>query len=213
MSVELLGAAGSHAEAGHDFVEDQQRAVAGGDARRASRKPGLGGTQPMLPQTGSTMTAAIWSAMWRGKPLPRPAASLNGTVMVVSLKPLRNAGGIGKAESRDAGSGFDEQRIDVAVIAAFELDGEVAAGEAAGDAQGAHGGFGAGVDQAHHLHGGHDLADGLGELDFLFGGRAEAGAALQGFGESIEHSAVSGGRAAADPRSRCSRCTRCHRHR
>src|SRR5437870_4427911 len=30
-------------------------------ARRCSRKPGSGGTTPILPATGSTMSAAIWS--------------------------------------------------------------------------------------------------------------------------------------------------------
>ena len=74
----------------------------------------------------------------------------------------------------------------MAVIAAFELDGDVAAGEAAGDAQGAHGGCGAGVDQAHHLHGGHHGADGLGQFDFEFRGSAETGAAGQGFLNGVE---------------------------
>lgn len=61
----------------------------------------------------------------------------------------------------------------MAVVAAFELDGEVAAGEAAGHAQGAHGGFGARVHQAHHLHGGDGGGDLFGELDFAFGGRSK----------------------------------------
>ena len=92
---------------------------------------------------------------------------------------LRNARRIGDAERRHARSGFHQQRIDVPVIAAFELDGQVAAGESARHAQRAHGGFGAGIDQAHHFHRRHDLRDQLGQFDFAFGGRAETGAAIR----------------------------------
>ena len=98
-------------------------------------------------------------------------------------------GGIGEArgdalrirdpEGGHARAGLDEQGIDVAVIAAFELDDEVAAGEAAGQADRGHGGFGAGVDQAHHFDGRDGIADGCGELDFGFGGRAETGADVE----------------------------------
>ena len=77
--------------------------------------------------------------------------------MVVSANACGHARGIGDAQRRHAGSGLDQQRIDVAVIAAFELDGQIAAGESARDAQRAHGGFGAGIDQAHHLHRRNDL--------------------------------------------------------
>ena len=106
--------------------------------------------------------------------------------MVVSANDRRNAGGVGDAQRRHAGAGLDQQRIDVAVIAAFELDGEVAAGESARHAQRAHGGFGAGVDQAHHLHGRNDLRDQLGELDFALGGRAEAGAGFENIAQSVD---------------------------
>ena len=64
----------------------------------------------------------------------------------------RNAGGIRDAERRDTRARFDEERIDVAVIAAFEFHRQVSACEPTSNAQGRHRGFGAGVDEAHHLH-------------------------------------------------------------
>ena len=61
----------------------------------------------------------------------------------------------------------------MAVIAAFEFQDEAAAGEAARQAQRAHGGFGAGADQPHHFHARHQLDQQFGDLDFRFGGRDE----------------------------------------
>ena len=56
-AVERLRAAERDAEAGHDLVEDQQRAVPRAElAQRLAGIPAAGGTQPMLPATGSTMT-------------------------------------------------------------------------------------------------------------------------------------------------------------
>ena len=49
---------------------------------------------------------------------------------------LGYAGRAGDSEGRDAGSGFDQQAIGVAVIAAFKLDDDLAAGGGAGEADG-----------------------------------------------------------------------------
>ena len=111
----------------------------------------------MLPTTGSTITAAIWSPCSRNA-LSTAAIELYGSAMVVSANALRDARGIGDAERRHARSGLHQQRIDVAVVAAFELDGQVAPGEAARQAERAHGGFGAGIHQPHHLDGRHAFA-------------------------------------------------------
>ena len=46
---------------------------------------------------------------------------------------LGHAGGAGDAEGRDAGAGFDQQAVGVAVVAALELDDVFAAGEGAGE--------------------------------------------------------------------------------
>ena len=56
-----------------------------------------------------------------------------------------------QAEGGDAGAGLGEQRVDVAVVAAGELDDTAAAGEAAGQPDRAHRRLGAGVDQPHLL--------------------------------------------------------------
>ena len=68
----------------------------------------------------------------------------------------------------------------MAVVAPFEFDDLVAAGIAPGQADGTHGGFGAGVDHAHHVHGGHQFADLVRHGYFGGGGGAEAEAVLHG---------------------------------
>jgi hypothetical protein len=65
----------------------------------------------------------------------------------------------------------------VAVVAAGELHDLAAPGEAAGQPDGAHGGLGAAVDQAHLLDRPDALDDALGELDLARARRAEARAA------------------------------------
>ena len=67
------------------------------------------------------MTAAISS--------PRDAEGLLDGVGIVERQRdgglgegLRDARRVGDAERRHAGAGLDEQRIDVAVVAAFEFD-------------------------------------------------------------------------------------------
>src|SRR5579864_6116311 len=59
------------------------------------------------------------------------------------------------------------------VIATLELDRQIAAGEAAREAQRAHGGFGAGVHQTNHLDRRHGLCDQLGQLHLTASGCAE----------------------------------------
>ncbi len=88
-------------------------------------------------------------------------------------------------ERRHARSGLHQQRIHVAVIAAFELDGKVAARESARHAQRAHGGFGPGIDQAHHLDGRHALVNQLGQLHLALGGRAEAGSDRENLAQRV----------------------------
>ena len=87
---------------------------------------------------------------------------------------LRHARRGGNTEGEGAGTGLDQQRVGVAVIAAFELDDGVAPREAARQANRAHGGLGAGTDKAHPLDGGHQIDHAAGQLGFKFGGGAEA---------------------------------------
>ncbi len=65
------------------------------------------------------------------------------------------------------------------VVTALEFDNLVAPGVAAGQPDGAHGGFGAGVDHPHQVHVGHDPAQCAGQFGFNLGRGAEAQAELQ----------------------------------
>ena len=100
---------------------------------------------------------------------------------------FRHAGTVGHAQRSGAGAGLDQQAIDVAVVAAGELDDHVPSGEAAGQADGAHRRLGAGADQAHHLDRRHRLHNQLGKLRLPFGGSAEAGTAMQSFLDGPDH--------------------------
>ena len=58
-----------------------------------------------------------------------------------------DAGARRDAERGEAASGFDQQGVDVAVVAAFELEHQVAAGTPAGEPDRRLGRLGAGVDE------------------------------------------------------------------
>src|SRR3990172_642574 len=90
------------------------------------------------------------------------------------------ARGIWHGECRGGTAGSDQQAVDVAVIVAGKLDNHVPAGEAAGQPDRAHRGFGARVHEPDLLDTRHGLDDQLGQF-VLGGGRgAEAGAAADG---------------------------------
>ena len=99
-----------------------------------------------------------------------------------------SAGGV--AKGGQARAGFDQERVGVAVVAAFELDDFFAAGGATRQADGAHPGFGARADQSHHLDAGHELDDFFGQFHFALGGRAEAEAVQGGFLHGFQHGGV-----------------------
>ena len=84
-----------------------------------------------------------------------------------------------QGERCNAGARRRQQRVDVAVVAALELQNLRTAGEAAGEAHSRHGGLGAGVDHAHLIHGraGDDV---LGDLHLSLRRRTEAQAVNQG---------------------------------
>ena len=94
------------------------------------------------------------------------------------------------AEGQRAGTGFHQQTVGMAVIAAFELNDLIAAGEAAGQANRAHGRFGAGVHHPHHIHGRDQLGHQLRHFHFHFGRRAKAQAAGRRFDHRIADSRV-----------------------
>jgi len=61
----------------------------------------------------------------------------------------RNPGAIGMAKRQGAAASLDEERIDVAVVAAVEFNDFVAFGESARQANGAHARLGAAAGHAH----------------------------------------------------------------
>ena len=83
-----------------------------------------------------------------------------------------NAGRIRQAEGGHAGTGFDQQRVRRAVVAALELDDLVAPREAARQAQGVHAGFRAGGNKAQPFHGRERFAHQRAQARFQFGRRA-----------------------------------------
>ena len=99
---------------------------------------------------------------------------------------LGHAGRAGNAERGDAGAGLDQQGVGVSVVAADELDNVFAPGGGAGEADGRHGGFGSGADEAQLADGGKRLDDGLGQIDFRWGGCAEAGALAGGVDDGFD---------------------------
>ena len=117
-------------------------------ARRACRYPGLGGTQPMLPTTGSTMTQAIW-------PLYLAKASSHRLEVVVGQRQgelhelFRHSRRAGNSQRRHARAGLHQQGVAVPVIAALELHDVLAIGVSTRETDGRHRRFRPGADEAH----------------------------------------------------------------
>jgi hypothetical protein len=86
----------------------------------------------------------------------------------------RDAGTCGKPERGQPRAGGREQGIDVAVVAARELEHAVATGRSSRKPNCAHRGFRAGGDEAHLLDRGHGVHDLFREPDLALGRRAEA---------------------------------------
>src|SRR4051794_22591015 len=89
--------------------------------------------------------------------------------------------------SQRAAAGRDEKRIDMAVVAAFELDNLIATGEPARESDARHGGVGAAVHHAHLLDGWHPTADQFCHLHFERSWNAKANAASGGFSDCGDH--------------------------
>ena len=99
---------------------------------------------------------------------------------------LGDTGTVGIAEGQGAGTGFDEERIDVSVIASFELDDLVSLGEPPCDANGRHGGFGSGIAHADHVHAVDVLTDQLRHFDLERSGASDAGTILCGWFDRVD---------------------------
>ena len=82
-------------------------------------------------------------------------------------------------ELGNAGTGRGQEVIEVAVVAAVELDDRVPVGESAGQADGAHRRLGPGVDETDQLDGRHLRRNVPGDLDFFAGRGTETGPFFQ----------------------------------
>ena len=99
----------------------------------------------------------------------------------------RHTAGRRVAKGKQAGPGLHQQMVGVAVIAAFELDQDVATGKPARQADGAHRRLGTGRHQPHHVQRGHQFAQQIGNIDFALGGRAKGQTIDHGFLYRFDH--------------------------
>ena len=186
-AIQLTGAAQSHAESGHHFVDNEQRAVLSCEGCAGLRgSPDAGGMQPALPTIGSTMIAAISSGCAANAALDRSEVVVGQSQGEVRDF-LRNSRRTGNAEGGHAGAGFDQQSIGVAVIAAFELDDDFPARGGPRQADRRHGGLGAGADEAQLFDRGIAGDDLLCQIGFGGRGRSKAGAVRSGLLDRFDH--------------------------
>jgi hypothetical protein len=101
----------------------------------------------------------------------KPALPTYGSTITAAIR-LARARTVGKPERGDTRARFDEETVGVAVIAAVELDDQVATRRRSRQPDGRHRGFGAAVHEPHHLERGHPLPHRLGELHLRFARRA-----------------------------------------
>ena len=125
----------------------------------------------------------------------------------------RHAGGGRAAEGREAGAGRDQQVIRMPVVAAGELDDQIAPGERARQADGAHDGLGAGGHQPHLLDAGIGGDHALRQLDFRRARCAEGRALTAGLAPRPRPPPDARDPVSAGPRSRRDRDRRGRPHR
>ncbi len=177
--IKLARAAECDTETGHDFVDDEQRALICGEGAQTGeiargRRNAAGIADDGLDDDGGNL------AGMRGK------SGFNGAQIVVGQSEgkvcdlVRHACRSRNAKCRDAGAGFDQKAVGVAVIAALEFDDELAAGGGAGQADSGHRRLSAGADETHFFDGRIAAGDALGEIGLRCRGGAEAGRVARG---------------------------------
>ena len=115
--------------------------------RSPSRNPSAGGTTPMLPATGSTITAAMSSGQASNSPSTEAMSFERGDESFRRVG-FRHAGAGRNAVGQRAGTGGDKEPVGVAMVVAGELDDLRTAGVRPRQPQRGHARFGSGVDQA-----------------------------------------------------------------
>ena len=184
--IKLACAAERDAKTGHDFVDDEQRAVACGEGAQTGeiargRRNAAGIADDGLDDDGGDLAGMGGESGFDGGEIV--VGQSEGEVGDL----VGHAGRSRNAKSRDAGAGFHQQAVGVAVVAALEFDDEFAAGGGAGQADGGHGGLSAGADEAHFFDGGIAGRDALGEIGLGGRGGAEAGGVARGALDGFDH--------------------------
>ena len=128
--------------------------------------------RPMLAAIGSTMTHAVFSSS--------SGTTLYGTTRVSRTAPSVTPAEPGKPERGDAAPRLREQEVAVTVVVAGELHDRVAAGEAAGHANGGHRRLGAARHEANELAARNPVDDRLGQQHLSLRRRAVARASRGG---------------------------------
>ena len=177
--VALLRAAPGDPEPRHHLVEHEERARRVGEHPQRLEEPRRGRDAAHVPGDRLDEDGR--------EPLAVARARRRDAVDVVEPADDRVGGDArgdtrrrGDAERHHAGPGAREQRVDVAVVAARELDHAVAARHGPGQPQRAHRRLRARADEPHHLDRRHGVDDLGGELDLRLGRRAEGRPAVGG---------------------------------
>ena len=141
-------------------------------ARSAARKPSAGGDEAHVGGDGLEDD--------RGDVVGEGGDVVEGHDRGVGHRGRRDPHRVGQAEDRQRRTGLGQEGVAVAVVVAGELHQPVAAGVAAGEADGRHRRLGARAHQPDLLHRRDASADLLGQQDLPLGGRAIARAPGRG---------------------------------
>ena len=186
LGVNALGRTERHTETRHHFVKHQQRAVLGAQFAAAFHERHAGAHKVHVACDGFDHHAGQFLAV-QGKGFFQllDVVVFQHQGVADHFRGHPSAGGV--AKGGQAGTGLDQQRIGMAVVAAFELDELGAASGTAGQPQGAHARFGARADQSHHFHGRHVFEDFFGQFDLALGRRTKRKTIERRFLNRFEH--------------------------
>ena len=163
--IDALGAVQGRAEAAHDFVEDEDRAMLLCFVTQELQIAFFRQDQAHVAGNGfdddggNVVAAAVHE-------FPEGVGIVIGDGQCILGRAGCDAWAVGLAEGGGTGTGFDQQAVAVAVIAADEFHDFIASRIAAGGADGAHRRFRAGIDHAQFFDGRVDFFDQFGQLRF-----------------------------------------------
>ena len=163
---QLLRPAVAEPEPGHHLVVDEQRAVFLSQSPEGPAELGRRGHEAHVADDRFEDHAGDPVALRREQLRERLRVVVPQHAACPAVQPTGTPGLLGTPSVSALEPADDEQRIDVAVVAAGELDDQVAAGEPAREPDGAHRRLGAAGDEPHHLDRRHRVDDHFGELAF-----------------------------------------------